>query len=134
MVEKKKKKKLNEKEQENKYLREQYRAAKRSSEETDGLVRKYEAERRELIALREYAYNSEHEDDAISEDKLPDMVKAIADKKIVIIGGHINWQNKLKQMFPEWIFVHPDAYKTVSVEVASSTETQHHRVLPQCHS
>ena len=115
-------KKLNEKEQENKYLREQYRAAKHSSEETDGLVRKYEAERRELIALREYAYNSEHEDDAISEDKLPDMVKAIADKKIVIIGGHINWQNKLKQMFPEWIFVHPDAYKTVNAGMLEDKE------------
>ena len=42
------------------------------------------------------------------------MEKAIADKKIVIIGGHINWQNKLKQMFPEWLFIHPDAYKTVN--------------------
>ena len=42
------------------------------------------------------------------------MEKAIADKQIVIIGGHVNWQNKLKQMFPEWLFVHPDAYKTVN--------------------
>lgn len=107
-------KRLNEKEQENKYLREQYRNAKHSSEETEGLVRKYAAERDELIALREYAYNSEHADDTVEEDKLPDMEKAIADKQIVIIGGHVNWQNKLKQMFPEWLFVHPDAYKTVN--------------------
>ena len=107
-------KKLNEKEQENKYLREQYRNAKHSSEETEGLIRKYAAERDELIALREYAYNSEHADDTVEEDKLPDMEKAIADKQIVIIGGHVNWQNKLKQMFPEWLFVHPDAYKTVN--------------------
>ncbi|WP_031552632.1 hypothetical protein [Oribacterium sp. FC2011] len=107
-------KKLNEKEQENRYLREQYRNAKRSSEETEGLVKKYEAERDELIALREYAYNSEHKDDEIAEDKLPDMEKAIADKKIVIIGGHVNWQNKLKKLFPEWLFVATDAYKTVN--------------------
>ena len=110
-------KRLNEKEQENKYLREQYRAAKRSSEETEGLVKKYETERNELIALREYAYNSEHADDSVAEDKLPDMEEAIADKKIVIIGGHASWQYKLKQMFPDWLFVHPDAFKTVNAGI-----------------
>ena len=107
-------KKLNEKEQENKYLREMYRSAKHSFEENEGLVKKYEAERDELIALREYAYNSEHKDDDIEEARLPDMEKAIADKKIVIIGGHVNWQNKLKKLFPEWLFVATDAYKTVN--------------------
>lgn len=66
-------KKLNEKEQENRFLREQYRSAKHSSEETEGFLKKYEAERDELIALREYAYNSEHSDDTVEEDRLPDM-------------------------------------------------------------
>ena len=42
--------------------------------------------------------------------------------EIVIIGGHINWQNKLKQMFPEWIFVHPDAYKTVNAGMLEDKE------------
>ena len=115
-------KKLNEKEQENKYLREMYRSAKRSSEENEGLVRKYETERDELIALREYAYNSEHRVDDIEEEKLPDMEKAIADKKIVIIGGHVNWQNKLKQLFPEWFFVATDAYKTVNSGMLENKE------------
>ncbi|SEA17694.1 hypothetical protein SAMN05216349_10632 [Oribacterium sp. KHPX15] len=115
-------KKLNEKEQENKYLREMYRSAKHSSEETEGLVKKYEAERDELIALREYAYNSEHENDDVEEDKLPDMEKAIADKKIVIIGGHVNWQNKLKQLFPEWLIVHLDEYKTVNSRMLEGKE------------
>jgi hypothetical protein len=115
-------KKLNAKEQENKYLREQYRSAKRSSEETEGLVKKYESERAELIALREYAYNSEHADEAVEEDKLPAMEEAIADRKIVIIGGHVNWQNKLKQMFPKWLFVHPDAYRTVNAGMLEDKE------------
>ena len=115
-------KKLNEKEQENKYLREQYRNARHSAEETEGFVKKYEAERDELIALREYAYNSEHEDDIVEEDKLPDMENAIADKKVVIIGGHINWQNKLKQIFPKWFFVHTDAYKTVNAGMLEGRE------------
>ena len=34
-------------------------------------------------------------------------------KDVVIIGGHINWQNKLKELFPGWKYIAPDAYKTV---------------------
>ena len=41
------------------------------------------------------------------------MKKLIADKDVVIIGGHINWQNKLKELFPGWKYIAPDAYKTV---------------------
>ena len=105
---------LNEKEQENKYLREQYRAAKKSAEEAESLSKKFDEERDELIALRNYAYKSEHDDETVDEDKLPDMKEAVASKKIVIIGGHENWQNKLKQLFPDWMFVHPDAFKNVT--------------------
>ena len=115
-------KKLHEKEQENKYFREQYRNARRSSEEAEELIRKYESERDELIALREFAYRSEHDDDVIEEDKLPDMEEAIADRKIVIIGGHVSWQNKLKRMFPGWLIVHPDAYKTVNAGMLEDKE------------
>ncbi len=57
---------LHEKEQENKYLRDQFRAVKRSAEETDEMLKKYEEDRDELIALREFVYNSEHdEEDAV---------------------------------------------------------------------
>ena len=50
------------------------------------------------------------------------MEKAIADKKIVIIGGHVNWQNKLKKLFPEWFFVATDAYKTVNSGMLENKE------------
>ena len=106
--------KLHEKEQENMYLRDQYRSAKRSSDEANSLLKKYEEERDELISLREFAYNLEHEEDApVEEDTLSEMKKLIAEKKIVIIGGHINWQNKLKELFPNWKFISVNAYKTV---------------------
>ncbi len=105
---------LHEKEQENKYLRDQFRAVKRSAEETDGMLKKYEEDRDELIALREFVYNSEHdEEDAVQEDKLPEMKAYIADKNVVIIGGHVNWQNKLKEMFPDWKYVSLTSFKTV---------------------
>lgn len=114
--------KLNEKEQENKYLREKYKEARHSSEEAEGLVKKYEAERDELIALREYAYKSENSDESIDEDSLPDMKDAVGLKNIVIIGGHESWQNKLKQLFPDWMFVHPDAFKNVTGSMLEGKE------------
>lgn len=107
-------KKLHEKEQENQYLRDQYRAAKRSASESEGLISKYEEERDELIALREFVYKTEHEEDEpVTQDRLPQMKEFIAKKNIVIIGGHINWQNKLKELFPGWKYVSTGAYKTV---------------------
>jgi hypothetical protein len=41
------------------------------------------------------------------------MKAQIADLDIVIIGGHINWINKMKKEFPKWMFIASDAYKTV---------------------
>ena len=115
-------KKLQEKEQENKSLREQYKSAKEAADESEVLIKKYENERDELIALREYVYNSRQEDEEVSEDKLPEMKAAIAEKKIVIIGGHISWQNKMKKLFPKWLFVHPDDYKTVNIGMLEGKE------------
>jgi hypothetical protein len=107
-------KKINEKEQENNMLREQYRQAKRAMEESDELVRKYQSERDELVALRDFAYRTRQEMPPIPEKKLDDMVNVIAGKNIAVIGGHVNWVNKLKQQFPNWMYVLPDAYKTVN--------------------
>lgn len=51
------------------------------------------------------------EDDIDPEpDKLEEMKQAIAGKKIMIIGGHANWQRRLKQMFPKWRFVATSDY------------------------
>lgn len=33
--------------------------------------------------------------------------------RIVIIGGHINWINKLRKQFPNWLFILSETYKTV---------------------
>ena len=34
---------------------------------------------------------------------IEDMKEKIAKKDVVIIGGHINWINKLQKQFPKWI-------------------------------
>ena len=106
-------KKLNDKEQENRHLREMYRAAKTAKGETEELLKKYEGNRRELIALREFAYKSTAGVDLFPGLSVGGMESAIRDLKLVIIGGHVNWVKKLKKQFPGWMFVPLEAYKAV---------------------
>lgn len=105
--------KVNEQEQKINILRDQFRQVKIAQEENERALSEYRAEREELIALREYVYNLELEESPLTEETLVDMEKAIANKNIVIIGGHVNWINKLKERFPNWMFILPDSYKTV---------------------
>lgn len=125
-------KKLHEKEQENAYLREENRNAKNAEREDRELINKLQSDREELIALREYAYKSTWEPDSaeeigteginIEEINIEEMRKAVAEKAVVIIGGHTNWIQKLKRLFPGWLFVHPDAYKTVDGKVLENKD------------
>ena len=84
-----------------------------AKKETEQLLNKYENDRNELIALREFAYRLEQEVPEIQQTSVDEMKAAIADKSYVIIGGHVNWVNKLKSEFPNWTFILPSAYKTV---------------------
>jgi hypothetical protein len=86
---------------------------KKLQSESEKLIEKYHSERDELIALREFAHRLELVYEPVAEEQLEDMKKVIADKKIVIIGGHINWINKIKKQFPEWLMILPEAFKTV---------------------
>jgi hypothetical protein len=105
--------KLHDMEQKQKHFREQYRQMKKLQSESEKLIEKYQSERDELIALREFAHRLKLVYEPVAEEQLEDMKKVIADKKIVIIGGHINWINKLKKQFPEWLMILPEAFKTV---------------------
>lgn len=113
--------KLNQRDMEYKQLRNQYAALNSAKKESDNLVAKYKNDREELIALREFAYRLEQEVPEIPEAGLDEMKAAIADKTFVIVGGHVNWVNKLKTEFPKWSYVLPSAYKTVD---ASSLENK----------
>lgn len=105
--------KVNERELENKNLRELYRQAKKQFDEAERMNKKYESERDELIALRDFVYRLENDVEAVAEDSFDDMKKAIAAKNVVIVGGHVNWISKLKALFPDWLYIPPNAYKTV---------------------
>ena len=113
---------LDDRDREIKRLRESYRTLDAAKREIEEMVHKYESEREELIALREYAYQTQQEEPEISSISLEEMKKAISGKKIAIIGGHVNWHNKLKQQFPEWRFVLSEAFKTVDGKMLEGSE------------
>ena len=113
---------LDEKDREIKRLRDAYGEAKASKKEAEEMVHRYESEREELIALREFAYQTQQEEEIRSDLSVEEMKTAIKGKKIAIIGGHVNWHNKLKQQFPDWRFVLSEASKTVDGKMLEGCE------------
>jgi hypothetical protein len=106
-------KKIKEKELAYSNLRNLYKENLESLETAKKKIEQYQSERVELIALREFAYKTDMEIAPITNESIDDMKNIIKDKKIVIIGGHVSWINKLKGIFPTWKYISPDAYKTV---------------------
>lgn len=104
---------LSQREMEYKKLKMQYAAANSARKEAEALLSKYQNDREELIALREFAYHLEQETPEIETQSLDEMKEAIATKKYVIVGGHVNWVNKLKAEFPGWTYILPSTFKTV---------------------
>ena len=104
------------KDQDIKHLRDKARASKQTVEDAERKIEALEADREELIALRNFVYNLK--DEIIpEEDELSKMKDIISNKRIAIIGGHQNWHNKLKKLFPEWTFIYMDEFKTVTINM-----------------
>ena len=53
----------------------------------------------ELNKLRTFAFSVQSED--VIEEKEISLSELIKDKKITIVGGHINWRNKMKKKYPK---------------------------------
>lgn len=71
----------------------------------------YEQLKKEVIALRKYAFEKEKEkweEDENQEEAVLENIKKLQDKKIAIIGGHEKWHQKIKEALPHVRTVHPD--------------------------
>lgn len=66
-------------------------------------------EKKELIALRNYVYeNSQNvpmEQDDTNTTTIEEMKDFLKGKNVAIIGGHQNWNNKMKAIFPDWTYI-----------------------------
>lgn len=104
-------------EQENIHLREINNSLRELSEDVNILKQQHEDDRKELHALREHVYRSTEGDVDAGIVDTEVMEAAIAAKRIVIIGGHDNWLNKLKARFAGWRFISTEVSAVVDLHV-----------------
>lgn len=62
----------------------------------------------ELTELRNYVYTLKEKSPDNTLDFNPKNCVCWENKKILVLGGHINWQKKLKERFPRWSYVAAD--------------------------
>lgn len=85
-------------------------------------------EREELISLRNYVYQLTEEESDLENDNIKykeeqrDKVQKFWSKQaVVVIGGHINWQQKIKNVFPKWSYVSANQRTFVSDMINDKT-------------
>ncbi len=100
-----------------KQIRSLYEEEKVKNEKIIKQQAQYEQEHGELIALRNHIYEATDSDMPQKEEDISEIKDRIKDKRIIIIGGHTNWLNKLKEEFPEWKFYPSNANSTINNNV-----------------
>lgn len=100
--------KLHSQEQENAHLRNKLREAKHQQEKLGDLLDELENNRQELAALRSHLYNLTEYEEMQKVANVDAMVADLEKKRVTIIGGHINWVQKMKKLFPQWNFISPN--------------------------
>ena len=113
--------KLHKKEYDVHRLSELYNDAKQKIAETEDYKGKYQSEHQELITLREHVFNETEEDIDIPEKTIQEYIKAIENKKIIVIGGHANWVNKMKDMFKNWTYVNFKSTSTIDDSILNNS-------------
>lgn len=70
----------------------------------------FQKQKQELTALRSYVHGIGECEESKREEQKPEQEKILRwqQEKVLVVGGHVNWQNKLKLMFPSWQFLASD--------------------------
>ncbi len=106
-----------------KVLRNELAEKRRMSEEITRLKDQLETQQKELTALRDHVYNLTEEDEVRESISVGEMREYLKTLRIIIIGGHKNWRQKMKQEFPDWTYV--DASVSGSIEVSVVDRADH---------
>ena len=95
-------------------------------DENDLLRKELEAvksEHFENIKMREYLYGLTEADDlSEQEEDLKEEIQALRQSRIVIIGGHDNWTNKLRRIFPDWDYIATENYSTQTAAILNKAD------------
>ena len=69
------------------------------------VVKTREDEHSELVALRELVYNLDKPELRDEEKTVEEMTDEMEDVKVALIGGQDAWANRIKKLFPKWVFI-----------------------------
>ena len=78
--------------------------------------------RNRFAALREHVYHMTEEDEAreiISLDEMKDYLRTL---RIIMIGGHSNWRQKMRQEFPDWTYIEPSVSGALDASVVDKAD------------
>lgn len=104
-------------------LRDMYTAQKTNLQEVSSSTEKFKLEHEELIALRNHVYNSTEKDIPLSaKTPLPEVKALLLTKKIILIGGHVNWMKKLRSLFPNWTCIEPRSSGTIDPKILNHAD------------
>ncbi len=92
------------------------------SEENRRLAAQYDSDRKELIALRDHVYNLTEEDEADDSTPLQTMIDELKEQRVIIIGGHPKWINKMKGYFPDWDYISPSPTGTIPASIVEKAD------------
>lgn len=70
----------------------------------------------ELTELRSYVYALKGNQTEEEQVEAKEQLEYLNSMKILVLGGHSNWQRKLKEIFPQWSFV-ASSNKTFPIEL-----------------
>lgn len=62
--------------------------------------------RNELNSLREFMFNLDRQEEYTVQEEVD--MEFLKKYKAVLIGGHEKWQQRMKELLPNFIFIHPD--------------------------
>ena len=83
-----------------------YEQARKQAEDQQDRLDSAATEHAELIALREYVYSLRDEREIeLDEEKQEQMVAALQDKNVAVLGGTERWTKRMRRLFPKWKFI-----------------------------
>lgn len=85
---------------------------KRENKRLHNQIETTEKNQKELISLREMMYRNHESAEETIESAQEKVLAFFANKKIALLGGHQNWINKMKQLFPNARFVNHNLVNT----------------------
>lgn len=109
-------------ESDNSGLRSELIEKRSEAEEASELSEKFENANRELAALRNYVYGLTEEEKENAGKSLEEMKAFLSKKHVIIIGGHTNWVSKIKAIFPDWVYVNPDASGSTDASIVINAD------------